>query len=230
MFLTVIGVDLFLIRHLQVLAFEETPSLKTSGSPYGHRKDSSLPILHSRAVSQPLPSNQKAYEVTATVQPKRARAPSDPFLDAPPSRSLGSSSQSPNTESLLSSSKPPIEEIVNPAPRYGDTTMLPLQEEASYDDDDDQFLRTWTSPDLSNPEILQLLELFPSFVSRRPLPRFPVSHSRHVDIEEGEDEGLEGRQIHFGTGSMWVSSKQRSDTWEGGWWTRFVMWWKRLFC
>jgi hypothetical protein len=66
--------------------------------------------------------------------------------------------------------------------------------------------------------------LFPSFVSRRPLPRFPViPHSRHVDIEEGEDEGLEGRQLHFGTGSMWASSKQRSDAWKGGWWTRFVI-------
>ena len=164
------------------------------------------------------------------MQPKRARAPSDPFLDAPPPRSLGSSSQSPNTESLLSSSKPHIEETLNPALRYGDTSIPPLQEDAIHDDDDDQFLRTWTSPDLSNPEILQLLELFPSFVSRRPLPRFPVSHSRHVDIEEGEDEGLEGRQIHFGTGSMWVSSKQRSDAWQGSWWTRFVMWWRQLFC
>jgi hypothetical protein len=100
-----------------------------------------------------------------------------------------------------------------------------------YEDDDEQFLRIWTSPDLSNPEILQLLELFPSFVSRRPLPRFPViPQSRHVDIEEGDDEGLDGRQLHFGTGAMWVSSKQRSDAWEGGWWTRFVMWWRRLFC
>lgn len=176
-----------------VLAFEEAPSLKTSGSPYGHRKDISLPALHSRAVSQPLPSNQKPYEVAPIVQPKRARAPSDPFLDAPPPRSLGSSSQSPNTESFLSSSKPHIEEILNPVLRYGETAIPSLQEDAIYDDDDDQFLRTWTSPDLSNPEILQLLELFPSFVSRRPLPRFPVSHSRHVDIEEGEDEGLEGR-------------------------------------
>lgn len=213
-----------------VLAFEETASQRTSGSRYGHRKDSSLPALHSRAVSQPLPSNQKPYEVAPTVQSKRARAPSDPFLDAPQSRSLRSSSQPPNTQSLLSSSKPLVEELVNSVPRDGELAILPLQEEPIHDDDDDQFLRTWTSPDLPNPEILQLLELFPPFVSRRPLPRFPVSHSRHVDIEEGEDEGLEGRHLHFGTGSMWVSSKQRSDTWEGGWWTRFVTWWRQLFC
>jgi len=102
-------------------------------------------------------------------------------------------------------------------------------------------MRVWTSPDLADPEILQLLKLFPAFVSRRPLPRFPVpmaGHAthRHVDIEEGEGEGeeegmnLDGRTIHFGTGSMWVSSKRRSDAWEGGWWTRFVMWWRGLFC
>lgn len=206
-----------------VLAFEETPSQKTSGPSYGHRKDSSLSALHSRAVSQQLPSNHNTYKVEAIVEPKRPRASSDPFLDAPQFRSLRSPPHTPNTESFLPSPKLDTEET--PVP------VLPVQEETIYDDDDEQFLRIWTSPDLSNPEILQLLELFPSFVSRRPLPRFPViPHSRHVDIEEGEDEGLEGRQLHFGTGSMWASSKQRSDAWEGGWWTRFVMWWRRLFC
>jgi len=211
-----------------VLAFEETPSLKISSSSYGHRKDSSLPAIHSRAQSQPIPSHQKV-EVAPTVQPKRARAPSDPFLDAPHSRSLGASSHSPNTESLLASSGTDGEEPSSPVVPYGDTPSPHLNED-TYDDADEQYLRIWTSPDLANPEILQLLKLFPSFVSRRPLPRFPLPQSRHVDIEEGEDEGLEGRQIHFGTGSMWVSSKQRSDAWEGGWWTRFVMWWRRIFC
>ncbi|KDR75189.1 hypothetical protein GALMADRAFT_122854 [Galerina marginata CBS 339.88] len=211
-----------------VLAFEETPSLKISGTSYGHRKDSSLPAIHSRAQSQPLPSHQKV-EVTPTVQPKRSRAPSDPFLDAPHSRSLGTSSHSPNTESLLAFTGTDGEESPSPVAPYGDTPSHHLNE-GTYDDADEQYLRVWTSPDLANPEILQLLELFPSFVSRRPLPRFPLPQSRHVDIEEGEDEGLEGRQIHFGTGSMWVSSKQRSDAWEGGWWTRFIMWWRRIFC
>jgi len=211
-----------------VLAFEETPSSKVSTS-YGQRKDSNLPAIHSRAQSQPLPSHQKSSEVFSTLQPKRARAPSDPFLDAPQSRSLGTS-HSPNTESLLASSGTDAEEPPSPVATYGDSPNLHLHEEDINDDADDQYLRVWTSPDLTNPEILKLLELFPSFVSRRPLPRFPVSASRHVDIEEGEDEGPEGRQIHFGTGSMWVSSKQRSDAWEGGWWTRFIMWWRKIFC
>ncbi|KAF8973099.1 hypothetical protein BDZ97DRAFT_1649050 [Flammula alnicola] len=213
-----------------VLAFEEAPSLRIPASTYGYRKDSSLPQIHSRAQSQPLPSHQKKTENTSVVQPKRPRAPSDPFLDAPHSRSLGSSSHSPNAESLLTSSGADGEEPPSPVAPYGDFPMSPTHGEVTLDDADEQYLRVWTSPDLSNPELLRLLELFPVFVSRRPLPRFPVPHSRHVDIEEGEDEGLEGRQIQFGTGSMWVSSKQRSDAWEGGWWTRFIAWWRRLFC
>lgn len=97
-------------------------------------------------------------------------------------------------------------------------------------DDPDEYMRIWTSPDLSNPELLELLKVFPSFVSRRPLPRFPTPSSRHADIEEGDGEGGEGKRVHFGTGSMWVSSKQRSDEWNGGWWTRFILWWRKVFC
>jgi hypothetical protein len=91
-------------------------------------------------------------------------------------------------------------------------------------------MRTWTSPDLANPEILELLKLFPAFVSRRTLPRFPTPQpGRAADIEEGEDDNMEGKQIRFGTGSMWISVRQRSDGWEGNWWVRFVLWWKRVF-
>ena len=137
------------------------------------------------------------------------------------------SSPSPNTESLLvkvaETEEPPITS-------YGDNPIPITQDDITYDDADEQYLRVWTSPDLANPEILQLVKLFPAFLSRRPFPRFPVPNSRHVDIEEGEDDGHEGRQIQFGTGSMWISSKQRSDAWEGNWWTRFVIWWKRIFC
>jgi len=203
-------------------------------SAYGHRKDSSLPttIIHSRMQSQPLPSSQ-AINVASSIQAKRARAPSDPFLDAPQSRSLGSSSHSPNTESLLASSGTDGEELPPPSPSVapdGGTAPSPLEE--IYGDGDEEYLRIWTSPDLPNPEILRLLDLFPAFVSRRPLPRFPIPKVRHMDVEEGEDEDLEGRpsSIRFGTGNMWLSSKPRSDSWEGGWWTKFIMWWRKLFC
>lgn len=213
-----------------VLAFEETPSVKMLASSYGHRKDSSLPTIQSRAQSQPLPSNQKVSELPASVQPKRARAPSDPFLDAPQSRSLVSTSiPSPNSAPQFSNGGGDLDEPPTPvAARYGDSPLAKFED--TFDDDDEQYLRVWTSPDLTNPEILLLLDLFPSSVSRRPLPRFPIPQNRHVDIEEGEDETLEGRTIRFGTGTMWVSSKRRGDAWEGDWWTRFVIWWRRLFC
>lgn len=93
------------------------------------------------------------------------------------------------------------------------------------------YLRVWTTPDLPNPEYLSLLTIFPSFITRGSLPRFPVtSHPRAADIEEGEEDRGEDKEIRFGTGSMWVSVKQRGDGYKGGWWTRFVLWWRRLFC
>jgi len=103
-----------------------------------------------------------------------------------------------------------------------------------FDDTDAEYSRIWTLPDLPNADFISLLKVFPVFITRRPLPRFPLSSDprRQIDIEEGEDdrERGEGKEIRFGTGSMWVSSKQRSDGYQGGWWTRFVLWWRRLFC
>ena len=101
--------------------------------------------------------------------------------------------------------------------------------EVSYDADD-TYLRKWTSPDLYNPEILALLDIFPSFITRRALPRFPVTaDSHHADIEEAEDERGEGKEIRFGTGTMWVSAKLRTAGWEGSWWSRFLLWWRKTF-
>jgi hypothetical protein len=212
----------------QVLGFEEAPSTKISPSIYGRKTSSSLPPLHSRAQSQPLFSHQKPFQDASNVQPKRARAPSDPFLDASQTHSILSSPPSANNESLLATAIE-VEEPTSPVVSHGDHPIPLTHDDTMYDDADEQYLRVWTSPDLANPEILQLVKLFPAFISRRPLPRFPPN-SGHADIEEGDDDGLEGRQIQFGTGSMCVSSKQRTDAWEGGWWTRFIMWWKRIFC
>ncbi|KAG2016143.1 hypothetical protein CC2G_009342 [Coprinopsis cinerea AmutBmut pab1-1] len=201
-----------------VLAFQEIPSSKIP-SLNSYPKDGSLSPLHARSQSQPLPSHQNLPH-TATVQPKRARAPSDPFLDTPPSRTIPSSS------SHLPGDAPASYAATSPV----DRCRSPFAGDDELDDpDQEEYMRIWTSPDLTDPELLELLKLFPSFVSRRPLPRFPVQPSRQPDIEEGEDDSLEGKQIHFGTGSMWVSSKPRSDGWDGSWWTRFVLWWKRLF-
>jgi hypothetical protein len=109
---------------------------------------------------------------------------------------------------------------IQPIARYDNSRFEPTEE----------YLRIWTSPDLPNSEFLALLDVFPSFITRRPLPRFPVSSvSRDADIEEGEEERGEGKEIRFGTGTMWVSSKLRSDGWEGTWWCTFKMWWRRIF-
>jgi len=207
-----------------VLAFGESPLSRRSS------KASSLypepATIHSRSQSQPLPSDQKPLKISSTIQPKRARAPSDPFLDSTAlsrsivplsSQSLGTTATLPGD--LMAVGQPTIPEDLVTKPRG-----------AIFDDSDEEYIRIWTSPDISNPELLELLKLFPSFVSRRPLPRFPRPNPRHPDIEEGEEEGSEGKRVHFGTGSMWVSSKPRSEGWNGGWWTRVILWFRRTFC
>ena len=212
-----------------VLGFEETPSSKIPPSACGHSSGSGLLPLHSGAQSQPLPSHQKPFDSASKFQSKHVRASSDPLLEAPQTRSIPPSANL-NTESPPST---PIEVDDPPSPiaSYRDNLISTTQDDTTYNDEDEQYLRVWISPDLANPEILQLVKLFPAFVSRRPFPRFPVpqaNSSGHVD-NEGDDDGLEGH-IQFGAGSMCVSSKQRNDAWQGGCCTRFVMWWKRKFC
>jgi hypothetical protein len=216
-----------------VLAFEEA---RSASRPVSHFETyTSIPRPHSRTQSQPLPSNGKA---TATiVQPKRARAPSDPFLDTPAlPRSLASTSEqaSANTTALLSSlTSQGTDEPPSPVTPPPDTDDPLARAHGDFtDDSEEEYLRVWSSPDLPNPEYLSLLNVFPSFITRRPLPRFPVTpgNRRPTDIEEGDEEAGEAKQIRFGTGMMWVSSKERSDGWEGGWWARFVLWWRKMFC
>jgi len=208
-----------------VLAFEETPSSKNI-LPSHIRATSPEPPIHARSRSQPLPSDQKPVASATTFQPKRARAPSDPFLDTPPAPllSAGSYSLQSSTNNMGQEGEDEL-----PSPIFEDHVTSSMRGDFMFNDSEEEYMRIWTSPDLPNPEILELLKVFPSFVSRRPLPRFPPSSPRHVDIEEGDDEGLEGKQIHFGTGSMWVSPKPRNE-WNGGWWTRFILWWRRIFC
>ncbi|KAF5351870.1 hypothetical protein D9756_007579 [Leucocoprinus leucothites] len=209
-----------------VLAFDEQPSSKHFGAGYESRKFSGLSPIHSRSQSQPLSDSKQAPTPPSNNHAKRARAPSDPFLDTPaPTRSTAPSLNLSSATTAAGHSEPST-----PTTCIDDTTTPLRFENAQEDDIEEEYMRVWTSSDLTDPEILQLLNLFPSFVSGRALPRFPVSTTaRSADIEEGE-EADESLRVRFGTGSMWVSSKQRSDGWEGSWWTRFVLWWKRLFC
>ncbi|KAJ6500119.1 hypothetical protein C8R47DRAFT_1175450 [Mycena vitilis] len=199
-----------------VLAFEESPSPKRASSAINYAVDVASTV-HSRSKSQPMPANTPAK----TVQPKRARAPSDPFLDTPALSSSLSSSPSSGSTLLITPTTEEPPPSASAAFYADDPQML--------DDADEEFLRIWTSPDLTNPEIMDLLKVFPTFITRRALPRFPVV-SAPKDIEEGFDVGGEGKVIRFGTGSMWVTSIPRSDDWEGGWWTRLCLWWKQVFC
>jgi hypothetical protein len=217
---------------IQVLAFEETAqSLSRTSSAVGLY---TVPPVHARAQSQPLLSSSnpaKSPPISTTTFAKRPRAPSDPFLDAPTpplSRSLASSSSSTNQLADLGDDAPFSTPVVD-----DDVFMSETSRPDPFFENDSQ-LRTWTSPDISNPEYLVLLKLFPAFVSSRPLPRFPVSASskRLRDPEEAEEDVNEGGRpsVRFGTGFIMLGPTERADGWEGGWWTRFKMWWRTLFC
>ncbi|KAJ6587111.1 hypothetical protein DFH09DRAFT_246142 [Mycena vulgaris] len=206
-----------------VLAFEERPSSKRASSAVNYAVDDAS-LAHARSKSQPILSQATDSAPSRTVQPKRARAPSDPFLDTPALSSSLSSSPSSGTSALVT---PTEDAPPSNATFYADDPQQ--QSSLAFDDSDEEFLRIWTSPDLPNPEYIDLLRVFPTFLTRRALPRFPIT-SAPKDIEEGFDVGDEGKVLRFGTGSMWVSSIPRGDDWEGGWWTRFCLWWKQVFC
>ncbi|KAI0268760.1 hypothetical protein BC834DRAFT_821036 [Gloeopeniophorella convolvens] len=218
-----------------VLGFEESPSKRTSTSTLGSPTHGPSPPVHARSQSQPL-SSKPPVPVRRAQPPlaKRPRAPSDPFLDTPSvSQSYSSSPRSPAVPLSTSLSDtiddppspitPPqeMEDIFNPRPAatYGTQEL------------EEEYMRTWTSPDLANPEVLQLLKLFPTFVSRRATPRFPSATDarRSPDLEAGEEPPAAG-EVRVGTGKMWVSARMRTGGWEGTWWTRFKNWWRQLFC
>jgi hypothetical protein len=117
-------------------------------------------------------------------------------------------------------------------PPEGDEPLVRTRGTYSTYDSEEESLRIWTSPDLSNPEFLSLLKVFPAFISRRAMPRFPVvRRSRRLpDVEEADEDAGDGMRIRVGTGSMWIGSKERGEGWEGGWWERFVLWFRRTFC
>jgi hypothetical protein len=202
----------------QVLAFEETPSHKDRTRD---SRDTGANSTQINLTTKTLTTDRSAKHTSNTdFQINRAQASSDPFLD-----DLAAASSSQRDTIVVSDKLTTMEDLTSKI----EELVSPFHDEQL--EEDEEYMRTWTSPaDLTNPELLQLLKLFPSFVSRRQLPRFPISDARLSDIEEGEDMAEEGRRIHFGTGSMWISSKDRVNGWGGGWWTRFLLWWRRLFC
>lgn len=210
-----------------VLGFEEAPSrrLSTTSGPETNPDTSA----HLRSKSSP-PFVDLDKDI-ATL-PKRARAPSDPFLDTPPtSRPVYSSSPSSTTSSSVLGtvvSDASEEHLVNPAQTSRDNLLSSSRNDNVIESIDEEYMRVWTSPDLTNTEYYSLLKLFPPMITRRSLPHFPTrSVSRPLDLEEGYSED---KHISCGTGTMWISTRKRSAGWEaGGWWTRFISWWKKTF-
>ncbi|KAI6135740.1 hypothetical protein EV401DRAFT_2203345 [Pisolithus croceorrhizus] len=198
-----------------VLAFEDDPSAN-SRSGFGYQS----PSVHA-FLSQILPSG-----INAQARPTAICPPCHILR-----RTQSSNSTAPHLPSGTEERASPV--VFNEqADEDGEVSMPlpPLRSELNMEESE-VHMRTWTAPDLSNPEYLSLLTVFPSFITRRPLPRFPVAKNPRVgDIEEGEDERGEGKEIRFGTGVMWVSSKRRSEGYRGHWWRRLVLWWRGLFC
>ena len=174
----------------------------------------------------------------------RGRAPSDPFLDSNTASSLtihaSKSSLSEGmgavrgTEGGLKGPTPPSNSQINSLllqSANGDHTPSLIPEANEQTD----FHRVWTLPDLSNPEFLTLISSFPSFLTRRALPRFPVdsgrrnSSNRNSDVESGGNLPDDREVLRIGTGSLWIGAQLRTGAWQGSWWERFIAWWRRLF-
>lgn len=104
--------------------------------------------------------------------------------------------------------------------------------------------RTWLAPThLTNPELADLLRLFPKHLARPSKPaRFPYLGPGQTALEEGSGTarpaGGDGRSqgkgvvecaAWQGTGRVWKGSREREPGWAGTGWDRFVGWWKALF-
>lgn len=223
-----------------VLAFEEALSNKRSPSltsPTPYSAFSPLSTIHSRSQSQPLPadtsaltSSQKVPPITSSTQKQRPRAPSDPFLDSP---GLSASFSSANTTAGLSTcgSTSTDEPLTPHTPLVTGNNLLASTSSNMEFSESDEYMRTWIAPDLPNPEFISLLSVFPTFITRSSLPRFPKTQGsrRLSDLEEGSLQD-ENKRLKVGTGTIWVGRQPRTDGWQGGWWIRFKLWLQRLLC
>jgi hypothetical protein len=207
--------------------------------PPRSRRESRAPSddVHGPPVSAPVLS------VSLTTRP---RSPSDPFLDNPAvSPTLPTTTS--RSPAIRSSTLLPRSRINDPSEQSGQSNLpeplpqhfsrshamnTPDKEPLDADDDsleEEPYMRRWTSADLDNPELQSLISLFPGFITRQTLPRFPVASSKVPDLEVGQSIAEEGKEVSCGTGRMFVGDKQRREGWKGSWWHRFTGWWRRLF-
>lgn len=113
----------------------------------------------------------------------------------------------------------------------GERTYAPSLTSENFDGG--AFMRTWTAPDLSNPEFMSLTSCFPTFLTRRSLPRFPAEKGKkhsaaEADLEAGDADVEVRCEIRIGTGVIYLGTQRRTGAWRGSWWERFKSWWKRL--
>ncbi|KAH7108536.1 hypothetical protein BKA62DRAFT_682519 [Auriculariales sp. MPI-PUGE-AT-0066] len=225
------------------------------------------PQIRSTTTAAAAPAATPAPAPVATGRP---RAISDPFIDATDdtpglSHSLPSTVSSPRNPSALlphqqynsSPSTPPAEL----EPGDGESLFVPsaphpeeglgiilddlVLEVPDDDDDQDESVRVWIAPDLTNYEYVSLLSALPTFVSSRKLPRLiapegaPARSKRRsaggepnddVDLEAGELVKVEPPSVRHGTGVIRPGARERSPGWKSTWWRRLVSWCQRLFC
>lgn len=194
---------------------------------------------HSRAPSD----DEHSASVSAPIPPttSRPRSPSDPFLDtlAHLHSFTKTTSRSPTTHSSplsglqVDESSEQATMLPDSSPQTSSRSRAAYPRQTPLDPEEDSiegepYMRIWTSADLDNPELQSLISLFPTFITRQILPRFPIARSKLPDLE-GQDIAGEGKEVTCGTGRMHVGGKQRREGWKGSWWHRFTGWWRRLF-
>lgn len=221
-----------------MLGFQETTSIGRKRS-FRISKDNAYPGT-SRVQSETTDINmsnivksQKAPAIISTTHKKRDRANSNPFLEADSGSSsmllsLTSNVELSHQETIQTVEMEPGHEIDVSAKKAKIANTGSLENQSSD-------FRIWTLPDLTNAEYLTLITLFPTFLSQRTLPRFPITDStrRRADIEEAlndVDQDSNRNELRFGSGSFWLGVCERTRGWEGTWWQRFVAWWRRIFC
>jgi hypothetical protein len=117
------------------------------------------------------------------------------------------------------------QELPTPISAGAETTLLRfMNTQDDFDRLEEDELRIWRAPDLSNSEFTSLVSLFPASITSRALPRLNYTRSRKVDdIEAGDiDEGRP--EVRCGTGRIWQGQTSRTGRWKGSWWQRFLQW------
>jgi len=118
--------------------------------------------------------------------------------------------------------------------------------------DGEPHMRIWTIPSyLSNPEIAQILSVFPTNITSGSVPRFRGSSGANnsktrrsgsirsrrgqvdldLEAQDDEEEPVDEREyLRHGTGRLFISHLERDEGWRGSMWERLRSWWRRVFC